>query len=76
MENTFEPGDKVCYIPPYDKAPYENGVVKGLSNDKNYAFVVFKCGDDWENYQDYTASRTNIKRLEKGWYNKYTDEIK
>ena len=63
-------GDKVHYIPfkKCVKSQYENGVIKAYHETRlDCVFVVFKCGEDWENYQDYTAALTNIKQLRKGW---------
>jgi hypothetical protein len=60
----FEPGDKVCYVPEHGKL--ENGIVKSHS-DENHVFVVYNCGGDWENYQNYTAARTHTDNLVKGW---------
>ena len=28
-----------------------------------WIFVVYKCDDEWDNYQDYTAAATNPKNL-------------
>ena len=39
----------------------EVGRIKSC-NDK-YIFVVYKCGDLWENYQDYTGCATNPEDL-------------
>ena len=30
-------------------------------------WVVFNCGDDWENYQNYTGQLTFCGDLTKGW---------
>lgn len=59
----FNIGDKVTYITPYKQ---EKGIVKSIS-DENHTFVVYKCGEDWGNYNDYTAARTNNKDLKRGW---------
>lgn len=60
----IKPGDSVTYTPEYGK--HENGVVKSLSGD-DHAFVVYHCNGEWHNYKDYTAARTSIKDLKKGW---------
>lgn len=62
------PGEKVTYIPyeGCDPSEYQKGIIKRRSDDHN-AFVVYHCGDDWENYDDYTAARTKINQLKKGW---------
>lgn len=58
----FEKGDKVTYV---TKNKKEHGIVKKiyLSN----VFVVYHCGDNWENYTNYTAALTDKKYLVKGW---------
>ena len=62
------PGDKVHYIPfeGCEDSEYENGIVKSISNADNL-FVVYHCGGDWKNFQNYTAARTSIKDLKVGW---------
>lgn len=57
-------GQKVTYKTSYKE---EKGIVKSLSHDEEYAFVVYHCGGDWENYQNYTAARTRFKDLKEGW---------
>ena len=57
-------GDKVTYVSHH--GTLENGVVKSIQND-SYVFVVYHCGGDWENYQNYTAARTDTDSLVKGW---------
>lgn len=57
-------GIRVAYKPGYKT---ENGIIKSLCEDKNFVFVVYNCGGEWKNYQDYTAARTNIKDLVLGW---------
>jgi len=41
----------------------EKGRIKSFNNDKETAFVVYKCVEDWDNYLDYTASCTNYNNL-------------
>lgn len=62
-------GTKVHYIPfeGADKEIWENGIIKGHSPELNHYFVVFKCGGDWENYQNYTGQLTDGKNLKGGW---------
>ena len=55
-------GDKVSYINDYI---LEHGIIKSIDGD--YAFVVYKCNDDWDNYKDYTGVRTPISNLFLGW---------
>lgn len=46
----------------------EKGIVKSLDPvNNNVAYVVFNCGGDWENYQNYTAERCLISELFEGW---------
>lgn len=59
---TLKPGDSVHYAP-----KMENGVVKSISEDGLYAFVVYHCGGEWHKYKDYTAARTSIADLREGW---------
>jgi len=63
MHREFSVGEKVQYITSYK---VEKGIVKSIS-DESHVFVVYHCGDDWDNYRDYTASRTNINYLILGW---------
>ena len=43
-----------------------NGTERGRIKSFNdlWIFVVYNCGDDWENYKDYTAAATNPLDLE------------
>lgn len=71
---SIEVGDRVTYSTSYKK---EKGIVKSLCEDKDYAFVVYHCGDDWDNYFNYTGARTRIVDLVSGWCideNIYYDE--
>lgn len=61
-EDEIRVGQKVTYDTPYKK---EKGIVKSL--DEEYAFVVYHCGGNWDDYENYTAARTNLKDLKKGW---------
>jgi len=60
---TFEVGEKVTYVTPYKK---EKGIVKSIASEDS-TFVVYHCGDEWDNYKEYTAARTQNKDLIKGW---------
>lgn len=62
-------GDKVHYCPDY--GPMENGKVKSVPGD-GYAFVVYNCAGNWDQFEDYTAARTKLSDLKKGW----SDEAK
>lgn len=41
----------------------EKGRIKSWNN--SFVFVVYHCGDDWENFQNYTAAATHPKALNK-----------
>lgn len=61
-------GDKVHYQPKYFGDDSENGVIKSINKYvPTLAFVVYNCGDDWENYIDYTGASTRITDLKPGW---------
>lgn len=54
-----------------DKVIYGNrkgrGIVKSVHPFTEAVWVVFNCGEDWENYQNYTAQLTFCSDLTKGW---------
>ena len=58
----MKPGDYVTYIP-----KNERGIIKSLSKQDGYVFVVYKCNNDWKHYYNYTAASTRISDLEIGW---------
>lgn len=60
----FQVGDKVHYDDMHKK---NNGIVKSIPQP-GQAFVVYYCGDDWENYEKYTGILTDFKYLKLGWY--------
>ena len=60
----LEAGTKVTY---YSFNKKEHGKVKRLPSDDNYAFVVYHCDNNWDNYYNYTAARTEIRDLVLGW---------
>lgn len=60
----FKIGDKVTYISKYKK---EQGIVKSISELDDFVFVVYNCGGDWDNYQNYTGASTSINDLVVGW---------
>ena len=41
--------------------PNQKGRIKHFDGD--WVFVVYKCGGNWNNFQSYTAARTNRKYL-------------
>lgn len=65
----LEKGDKVCYIP-YKDAPqhkWQNGIVKYRQVSLSHVFVVYNCANDWENFENYTAARTDVSSIIEGW---------
>lgn len=68
LNQTFEVGEKVHYIRDNCTNPkeYENGIVKEVPNNANTR-VVYNCGGDWDNYQNYTSALTSNRNLRKGW---------
>jgi len=71
--NSVKVGDEVHYAPGHLEAvEYENGIVKEVPDQtsditKDKVRVVYNCGDDWENYREYTAALTDVKDLRRGW---------
>jgi hypothetical protein len=61
--NQLSVGDKVTYVG--GAGELENGIVKELRGDG--AFVVYRCGGDWDNYQNYTGAFTAYGDLVLGW---------
>lgn len=58
-------GDKVTYSP-RGSSTFQHGIIKSLS-DTGHVLVVYNCNKDWAKYQDYTAARTSVLDLLKGW---------
>ena len=58
-------GTMVTYKTEYAE---EKGRVKSIPNEE-FAFVVYSCDGNWNDYKDYTAERTRISDLELGWDN-------
>jgi hypothetical protein len=56
-------GQRVHYAPSHGKK--ENGIVKSIT--EHAVFVVYKCGGEWDHYQDYTGQNTPIEDLYPGW---------
>jgi len=52
-------GRWVSYIPAYGNI--EHGRIKSW-NDK-YIFVVYKCNNEWDRFQDFTGVATNPEDL-------------
>jgi hypothetical protein len=66
IDETPEPmkvGDYVHYTP--SAGPEENGRIKSINGDS--ASVVYKCNGEWERYEEYTGSRTEMSMLSLGW---------
>jgi len=59
-------GDRVTYYPSEDETRAEIGLVKTLP-ESGYCHVVYKCDNDWANFQKYTGELTPIRFLKKGW---------
>lgn len=57
-------GKKVHYDPGIGEP--ENGKVKSIQSEE-YAFVVYNCAGNWDDYENYTAARTRISDLKSGW---------
>lgn len=63
-------GDRVHFQPEYllKEGKWENGVVKEIPEDyTSYVRVVYKCNDDWDNYQEYTGVLTHCRDLHLDW---------
>ena len=62
-------GQRVCYQPShYEDDEFENGLIKEIPTHTNEAVrVVYNCGGDWKNYQNYTSALTNLRDLKLGW---------
>ena len=43
-----------------------NGIVKSV-NGSGDPFIVYNCGDDWENFANYTANLTYPDDVIQGW---------
>lgn len=63
-EKLFKPGDKVTYMTGYN---YEIGIVKSVCKDNEHVFVVYNCNEKWKDFRNYTAAKTKIADLTKGW---------
>ncbi len=62
-------GDKVHYQPDhYGKDKWENGMVKEIPEHTNDAVrVVYNCGGNWDEFENYTSALTNLRDLKLGW---------
>lgn len=61
-------GQKVHYQPKHFGDKFENGMIKEIPEHTNTEVrVVFNCGGDWDNFQDYTSALTKISDLHLNW---------
>lgn len=63
-------GDKVHYQPKHYKEAdkWENGIIKEIQEENlDGVWVVYNCGDNWNNYKDYTSALTNLRDLKLHW---------
>lgn len=58
-------GQSVSYFPEFGEK--EIGVIKSLDAMEGHVYVVFHCGGEWHNFEDYTAQSTPLDKLEEGW---------
>jgi hypothetical protein len=58
-------GQYVTYAPRFGNR--EHGRVKELHPERDAAWVVYKCGGNWEHYQHYTGALTDCEYLLNGW---------
>lgn len=57
----YKKGDRVLY------SGVDKGIVKVDQEYKDSVFVVYYCGEDWNDYENYTAQNTPLYKLTKGW---------
>lgn len=53
-------GDKVTYLEGNEK-----GIIKEVRGE--FAWVVYKCDNNWDRYFDYTGARCKLTELAMGW---------
>lgn len=66
-------GQKVYYQPDHykDIDRWENGMIKEIRHDNfDAVFVVYNCGGDWKNFENYTSALTNLRDLNINWQHK------
>ena len=68
-EQTFKSGQQVTYITGQTNDIQQIGIIKSMCDDGVHAFVVYNCGDDWDNFANYTGARTRISDLVNFWTN-------
>lgn len=64
-EDKLEAGMKVTYCPEYGNK--EQGIIKSIDRKMGIAFVVYKCDNKWDKYEDYTGCSTYLSNLKIGW---------
>jgi hypothetical protein len=57
-------GDRVTYSDGYKT---EQGIVKEVKSDGMKAFIVYKCGGQWDHYKEYTGVLTDLSMVKLGW---------
>jgi hypothetical protein len=61
----FTVGDRVMMKTKYAS---EKGIIKSFAHGKEHcAYVVYKCGDNWKDYNSYGSARTRLADLSLGW---------
>ena len=60
---TISEGDFVHYHSPHGSIEY--GRVKSITADRLFAFVVYNCNEDWDDYKNYTGAHTPMGSLSK-----------
>jgi hypothetical protein len=78
-QSTLKVGQKVHYEPIHYKesGKWENGIIKEIPDHTTESVrVVFNCGGDWNNYQNYTSQLTSLNDLNDGWKSNESELIK
>ncbi len=62
-------GDKVHYQPShFDESHWENGIIKEIrQTNLTGVWVVYRCAEEWERYQEYTGALTDLTDLNLNW---------
>lgn len=71
-------GDRVYYQPSHyrEQDKWENGIVKEIPEHTSSSIrVVYNCGGDWSNYQNYTSALTDCRDLNEGWIEKIINKF-
>lgn len=56
----FSDSDVGKYIDYVSHEKRQTGRIKNICSDNRYAWIVYNCNDDWDNYTDYTGARTSV----------------